>query len=1455
MPTRSLLWTALPNGLTADGKGLRLSVLLSPRLDPESAQPVLRSFDDFRSWPRVVSTAKFNARIGTTVIALGPSHVDASIGTPDAATWEALFTPDTPVRAFQIRDRTAHKVISYDTVGMHALMSDVYGKLASSAGDELPALRDLMGESGLGTIMKSTELIDGAFTVRGGFRNTRAAFDAVRDDSFAKKFPGIARTLAMFQLFHTPPNETTTQTVTPKGDARLANTFQTYKRGTIDAAQAVRDLDFHQIVSAMNQYPTLLRRLGLVFDFIIPRQGIAAGADMPVSVTVDFPSSPSSPSIGTQPSIGGITPAPSTGTSGMSVARAVPRMASPVTRAMLSATAFRPIPRPSPADTDLIVANGLLRLDDKRFALVQADVDGAGHKLMNFARTLTMQTSPARLVEPVTREMRRAGAPALRNAGLMLVHRGRGDALQRGFGRNATLDGAVKNMFLGRAGATAILYAEDLTRGWRVDIWEKRTGAWRSLCERQADYDIGRGAVTLTSLREEGTIRLAATGSTDGSNPDMVYLHEAIAVWKGWSLVARPPGRTIERDDTLRDGASDIPDGVRLRTSFTPAPGSLPRLRYGAEYAVRARVVDLAGNSLPPSTQSYPGDETSVAAATPYYRFEPVQPPTFALVGTSNAAEMPGPGESMARVAIRTFNEGFDDAAPSTLTGRRWAVAPRVSQREAETHGVLDGAAWGTPAQFAMLSTRDAELAQIAAPTTVVDEDGAPAHAAQYAVLGEKAQTLPYLPDPLCTHVVVRLLDYPLLDRTLTAPITIPLYPKGTSWPDAAPVLVRVYEPPRGSTREIPRFDEATRTLMVPLPKAVRARLRFASMLSPGALKLMGVWSWIPLSARTVELGRRAQNGELWPLTPWRDLAIVHAVQRPLLAPTIRGGETDRPLTATYLRIGLDATCHRASTDKLDLRAVWHEPRDRGLFAAPHDVRKDDVAFSIKITDPLGYNGSPDHVMPDAADTNRIAFGVEKVLTPEQMAMAPAKVHDFGDTRYRRVEYSLVGTSRFREYMSQDVLTEIGENGRRHRTDARITTDGPVAVIHVLNTSPPPAPEVLYVVPTFGWTRGATADGKKASWRRGSGLRVWLDRPWNATGYGEMLAVSLPVASATPVEPNDPPYKNIVTQWGNDAAWKSPFVSGVAPTLKQFPLARLAADPTGAWLPPGAPASEADQRNGSFAVVNLPHPAILPGATSGRVDIAPHDVYWDAERGLWYADIEIAHGQSYFPFVRLALARYQPSSVPGAHLSNITLADFASLAPDRWLSVTGTGTNSRQVRVFGFTHEESSGFHEAWPARSETRNPNTGKIVVHVPADISKQNVIEVWVEKLTASQGEDFGWQRVATGVESTMTETLAKGGDVVVRSADRVKRATELMSARKFDAVVSESLLDAAMELPTLWSGSVTLPAASPGGTRYRLVVAEYEEYLADGPDIYAKSLDQKGRRLVFVEHVELT
>jgi hypothetical protein len=76
----------------------------------------------------------------------------------------------------------------------------------------------------------------------------------------------------------------------------------------------------------------------------------------------------------------------------------------------------------------------------------------------------------------------------------------------------------------------------------------------------------------------------------------------------------------------------------------------------------------------------------------------------------------------------------------------------------------------------------------------------------------------------------------------------------------------------------------------------------------------------------------------------------------------------------------------------------------------------------------------------------------------------------------------------------------------------------------------------------------------------------------------------------------------------------------------------------------------------------------IPGV---HVDVAAFEVAYNEDRCLWYADLffDPQMATSYYPFVRLALARYQFYSVEGVELSPVVLSDFIQLAPDRHLNI------------------------------------------------------------------------------------------------------------------------------------------------------------------------------------------
>lgn len=1468
MSTQSFVWTCLPNGLTPDRRGLRVSVLVSPRLDAQGDPPELATFPEWLDWPQTFRDATLTFFIGGQKIARrsigshpGVEGPDPSSDIADSAVWKALFHRKVGVAGYQLnKDILQSEILSHSATDIHDLVRDLYRDLAVRTGRNLPKIGvDLLDNPAWQNVVAAVNAVDewgqpprdrrvpnnyhlpyDYVPGRTPIENRFAALGRIRPVGPAGTGSGdvlaTAQHLAQFELFHTPPLKPKPSAPSKTDDKRIDVETQEFTQAPMpDKAELAKTLDFHRIVAAMNAYPVLPRRLGLVADFVIDRGTVPMVDDFLLSVQVEF-------------------------TAGVLT---VPRGAADVT-AVTHTThtrdGFFAKPKKHFFDDDTRIKAGLLDLytTPDRYAVLQADVDGAGLKLMNFARTLggyqrAVTSDPAAISDDVSRKDKEAGAPALRTGGMMLVQRDRRGALKRRFDANLK---QAKDAALG----TTELWAEDLTRGYRIDVWDATVGSWRSLCRRNAEYLLNSGALTVTPAtgEDETTVQLAATRSPDPTyNAKILYLHEAMVSWTGWSLAVPPPGRSIGRDDNAAVGGkpefsdeAELPPGLDFRSHFKAVKGSLPRLRYGRRYDLRARAVDLAGNSLPASDDSF-GPEDPATAARPFLRFEPVMAPALALLRPAGGTtQIPADGESMYRLAILTRNRKFDDPTPTTVVARRYAVPPQSTVRDAELHGMLDAGGVLNPSMFFMLANdkdRDASDPLAALVNETIARQGPldlkPVDTT-FAVWRE-GESLTYLPDPMARFVRACFIGHPTMPEDET--LRIPLYATGGHWPDARPFRIELFE----DAIDKPAFDDVNRVLRIPLGKGDRATLRLSMCLAKGDLhERIGLWQWLDVPAQQ-DLERDVIEGRHWMFTPWQDVELVHAVQRPLLRPAIErlGTRRDGP-GATRAFPFFEAICSLKSTDKLDLRAHWHEPDDDPARGLPVDRSRDDLAFQVKITEARDYKPAkdalPDHALPDPKDPDRIQ------INTLQRDLLAKKCHEFNDTRYRRIEYRLDATTRYREYLPAELrLEKDAVTGEMRPVDRHLIVEGDSTVTWVNSSAPPPAPQVKSVVPTFAWTRTQAADGTARSWRRGGGLRVYLQRPWNVTGYGEMLAVVLPpvgFAGDPDSSPSGKPYKKYVTQWGNDPIWESPFVAGLAPTRDRFPLARWQPDPAGAWVPAFAPATERDQPPGPFEVSPSP-----PGPdASGPIEVAPHDVFFDDVRGLWYCDIEIDHGRSYWPFVRLALARYQPGSDPGAYLSDVVLADFMQLTADRWLTVRADGERGRHVTVSGFGYSNSAGAREhADPAAHVDAH---GAPLPGVGAPVSSHSVVEVTVEQLDPSLGEDFGWRAVARG-EPTPPDPPRRPSlethafEAARLSPESVVTARQKIAARDFESLLKDGLAERLSVAPTLWDGRINLPRVETG-VKLRIVVAEYEEYAVDD----AGPRTGMGRRLVFVEHVEL-
>jgi hypothetical protein len=425
-------------------------------------------------------------------------------------------------------------------------------------------------------------------------------------------------------------------------------------------------------------------------------------------------------------------------------------------------------------------------------------------------------------------------------------------------------------------------------------------------------------------------------------------------------------------------------------------------------------------------------------------------------------------------------------------------------------------------------------------------------------------------------------------------------------------------------------------------------------------------------------------------LTPPRLLTLVHAVQQPIGRPRFTALNTEHmtlnwdpaPLHASPLRGRTDpeelapivawrrpgATdafllgailVHGASTAKLDLTAEWTDPVDDPTSPLPDTVSTRAHVDEIPIPRPReGYLIAP------GADSRPVGYydpendQIAMVRMGDQTGAAArplrfeltfgnaAPRHVFNDAKRHRVRYTAVSTSRYREYFPQD-------------QDLDFTRRSDEILVDVPASARPLAPDVVCVVPTFGWQR-QTQTSIKRSVRFGGGLRVYLRRPWFSSGEGELLGVTLWSSDNGPLDDaHRDKLKPFFTQWGMDPIWQTAGLVGV-PTISSFP--------------------DAQERDASVSL-DESSAAIAPGKP-GRVDVVGFGVEFDPSRGLWFADLTVnLPTPTYSPFVRLALVRYQPQALADARISRVVLAGFCQLTPDRSATVTADPVHPRTLRV------------------------------------------------------------------------------------------------------------------------------------------------------------------------------
>jgi hypothetical protein len=1273
MARQTLSFVALPHTDTGRGR-LLLSSYMTPRLESGAT---LAAFPDILNWTQLLH----DHGMEFTFVCNGQTvkvPIDSSVLRPDI--WREIFMPHCRVAPYQLGDYDRRLFVSYPAREAMSFVKYAYQQVS------LATLRKERESRFLGTLLRNlTFRNEQGSTLDATLSQLRLELWREQNDQ-----PRIANTLRSGGIGgasgspHTSPDGIPTSFAEPPGTRQMISRFALFHhmppaphrpplpQTEADFAQA---MDFHQALTALSSYPTVMRALGLVFDFELPESF--------------FPYSPNVPGADY------LTIAVQRVTPGFGWTLR-PKYFLPQTAYYRNGSSFAAAPATPSGDLAtgnyLVgdVVDGALALAPNFFHLVEVDLDGTLLKVMALADN-ALNARPSLEIEETL--------PAVRSAGIALMSNTRALQVLQSVLANKQFDAALNANAPVRA-----FNVRDLVRGYRIDIWSSQTGVWRSLHRRHATYTFGsHGTVELTVPDEEGFTQLAASQPADDPTrkPDPIatqngapqpgadiFIHERIAKWTGWSLsVQRPggalnrsadPGVATDQDPTVNEPRTPF----KMVSSFLPIAASLPSLRFGVRYRMRVRAVDLAGNSVPLQHQTASALCAPIDSELPYLRFEPVAHPVLVLRQPLKA------GATLDRLVIRTYNHHESlDTVPTKEVDERHVAPPKVAVRMAEQHGMFDdaqGKLKGDKATYDMIVARDkGEL-----------------HAHGDVPIDQRAQLpLPYFPDPIARGAAFlnlpntpdntrgelhgQKLRYDILPDVQAQPGSVTLIPFGDPWPNRLPFRIVAAD------GELPpSWDSQTRVLTIRLPKAEFTVAPLSCFLGARDLSLMGIWNWLREYLETAEaigmqsssasfavpeitdafalLTRLILEGGHPMITPSKPLTLVHAVQQPIgrpefvLLPVIH--QPAQPIVGSALHNGFSPVTawrslqshhafllgglriHGKSTSQIDLEAFWDEYSDSPAKPLPTVQRTTGTVETID-TSSLAAG----QIAADASLSRYVASYIPVVdtlwfsapfdqlpgvVTPTTVA---APMHKLPDTKHRWVYYQAVATSRFREYFAEKDLT--------------FTRTSDSLLVNVPSSARPVAPEIAYIVPTFGIERQETSNVKTFV-RFGNGVRVYLQRPWFSSGQDELLGALLwPQASATLTNDEREKYKHYITQWGLDPIWQGGSLPEI-PASYVFPNA---------------------VRQGQGLTLE---------ETSLTVDVAGHAVSFDEERKLWFCDITFENPTAYTPFVRLVLARYQPHSIPGVELSHAVLADFTQLSPDRAAVLSVDPADPRRSRVF-----------------------------------------------------------------------------------------------------------------------------------------------------------------------------
>jgi len=1244
---QSIIFTCLPHRID-EQKNLHFSVLVSLRLE-NAVSTDLASYPDMENWVKKIMDANYRIRLKNGKeypVKLDESKLDEDL-------WLKLMHKDIRVDGFQQEDLTDARIHSYPIKHIQSFILDTYKKMGIESPDRLVDPSVLRDPKGLGQISRYKERdtpkqkpSNSTYAKVPVYKesdfldvdeDTRKRMDAVRKKNGFIPFQKQAdpkRDFAQFQDFH--------KTNKPTRKIPLLKIKKP-------------EFEFHDILAVSSNYSQIQRKLGLILDFSFeaPNNFSKQNAFRLLVEEMDF-------TIETEVSV-------------------------PLSAYRLTSNGFY-----ADAKENSQVNMGFVKINTDQFTAFQIDTDGIALKVNQMVDNKIQEAVKLKVVELDLGQSKKfskgvvpkdppekEGLPALRSAGIGIARNGMGEHLNARFVKAKQLqlkiiDPSELDVDLKLILSSEVLYAEDLVQGYRMDVaYSSDPEKWYSLHMRKDSYsyfDSDNAEEFIDDiLPDEGFIQLAAAEDTEEANE--LFVGENMIRWEGWSLSVPKPGFAINESEDDNIDPSKRVDYVnnsknleakkyqfdstrefRLHAATEAVKGSLPRLRFGRDYMLRVRTVDLAGNSVSVNLQAEKVSE-SVIRGFRYYRFDALMTPVLLL-----GSELKD-GEALEELVIRSnhnlsteeFQQAYGavDLSENTKATRHF-LPPKNSQLIAEQHSKFDKA-FGENPQVAK------EIYQLISSHEVQLENGQNGKEKVYK--GDKVDLI-YLPDPAAIGVALFLADgyddshsqsfsprlFSFFTNSELSPSDTNVNVSDDEWYKAKSLRIQLAE---GETT----FDwnASDRLLRVSLPKGERIKLKFSTFWrSKDVEEFSGMWQLLKEEnpVNISKLRELVYTGRHWMISPARELELTHAVLLPVVAPKIEEIIPDRDYSDTYTWLNTRFSVHGFSTHKVEYRARWRDATDDPRSTQPDWKENSGNIKGVQVDyhDKSITKGN----LPEKKDPSKQI----KMQGQNQMEIKPLKAtlnsefsgalkHKFGDSKHRYVDYQPEGTTRYSEQFEKLAKAEGLEFSRDGEWLERV---------NILSSDRPKAPLLDYVIPTFEWRKTKTQNVMRQH-RLGGGLRVYIKRPWFSSGEDEMLAVLLPG--------NDPSkFKQSLMAVGGSSGFNSM-------------VSHWALDPIRPSKPEtmNYPAINDFRHNPTVG-----NALVYPGREDVKVNCVAYPVEFDKERKLWFADFAINHGKMYFPFVKLALARYQPHSVRKGNrdvcLSSVVMADYIQLVPERLATLT-----------------------------------------------------------------------------------------------------------------------------------------------------------------------------------------